>query len=321
MFGKVFYRFALIFSFVGWAFLVEATGKYPFSNSFFTNINGIELHYRHWKPAPDVDQTLEHCLFLHGFSGSTFSWEGVADSLQKLGYEIVALDIPPFGYSDKSPRINQSVTARAELVHAFLEEVFPGEQWNLTGHSMGGGIAQALALMYPGTFVSVCFVAATLFSSITSHEESEPSRGTERRKRGSVLGIWPLRPLAGSLAESFFITRRRVGKLLESAYGTEPGREQVEAYLAPLRIPGTAEAILASGRRNREIATLDATGLTVPAFAIWGENDTWVPYPSREKILEKMPGVKVYIIPGAGHNPMETHLDAFMETWSILLNP
>ena len=315
MFGKVFYRFSLIFAFVGWVFLAEANDTYPFHNSFFANVNGIELHYRHWKPVPDDEQARGHCLFLHGFSGSTFSWEGVADSLQNIGYEIVAIDIPPFGYSDKSPRINQSVTARAELMHAFLEKLFPAQRWHLAGHSMGGDIAQALALMYPETFASVCFVGATLFSHIRAHDDFDPSLGTERGRRGNIFGIWPLRTYTGSLAESFLITRRRVGKLLESAYGMQPNREQVDAYLTPLRIPGTAEAILASGRRNWEIATLTANDLTVPAFAIWGENDTWVPYPSREKILEKMPGVKVYIIPGAGHNPMETHLEEFMEIW------
>ncbi len=315
------HRFICVMIFVGWAFPTSADDAYPFHNSFFVTINGTELHFRHWQPSTDPDLVRGHCLLLHGFSGSTFSWDGFADSLQQLGFEVVAIDIPPFGYSDKSPQQNQSITARAALIHDFLEALFPGEQWHLTGHSMGGGIAQALVLMAPASFHRVCFVAPTLFSSIRAHDDFDPTLGTDVRvRRNNMLSAWPLRPVAGRFAERFLITQRRIGRLLESAYGEPPDREQVKGYLQPLRIPGTAAAILASGRHQREIATLNAADLAVPAIAIWGANDNWVPHESRKKALEKMPDVQVFIIEEAGHNPMETHLEAFMEKWLTLLN-
>jgi 2-hydroxy-6-oxonona-2,4-dienedioate hydrolase len=319
MVAKVFSRLALMVILVGWASPVQASDAYPFHNSFFVTINDTEIHFRHWQPAANADPARGHCLLLHGFSGSTFSWDGFADSLQQLGFEVVAPDIPPFGYSDKSPRTNQSITARATLIHDFLSAVYPGIRWHLTGHSMGGGIAQALALMYPASFHTVCFVAPTLFSAIRAHDDFDPALGTDARVRsGNMLSAWPLRRVTGKLAERFLLTQRRISTLLESAYGQPPDREQVKGYLQPLRIPGTAAAILTSGRHNREIATLDAADMAVPAIAIWGANDTWVPHASRSKALEKMPDVQVVIIEEAGHNPMETHLEAFMESWFIL---
>lgn len=304
----------VLFLFVGWAITTAHAANWPFSNSYFADIDGVEIHFRHWEPSGDSHRG--HCLLLHGFSGSTFSWDTFADSLQQLGFTVVALDIPPFGYSDKSPRLNQSTTARAAMVHDFLEAVFPAQRWHVTGHSMGGGIAQALALMYPTSFTGVCFVAPTLFSSIRAYDDFDPTLGTDDHDRsGSLLSAWPLRQVAGKLAERFFITQRRIGTLLESAYGQPPAREQVKGYLEPLRLPGTAAAILASGRHNREVATLDATDMDVPAIAIWGANDTWVPHASRKQALEKMPDVQVFIIEEAGHNPMETHLEAFMGMW------
>jgi 2-hydroxy-6-oxonona-2,4-dienedioate hydrolase len=316
MVRKSLYTYIFILLFVGWAFSASSTGAYPYHNSYFVAINDIELHFRHWKPEHDDGHTRMHCLLLHGFSGSTFSWDGFADSLHRLGFEVVALDIPPFGYSDKSPRTNQSVTARAMLVHSFLEAVFPGQAWHVTGHSMGGGIAQALVLKYPDTFIGVCFVAPTLFTTTRARNDIDPSLGSDVDvRRTSMLSAWPLRPIAGRLAERFFITRRRIGRLLESAYGQQPEPHQMEGYLRPLLIPGTAAAILASARHSREVSTLDAADLTVPATAIWGENDTWVPHASRVQALEMMPDVRVYLIEGAGHNPMETHLEAFMEVW------
>ncbi|MFW5725978.1 MAG: alpha/beta fold hydrolase, partial [Bacteroidota bacterium] len=95
---------------------------------------------------------------------------------------------------------------------------------------------------------------------------------------------------------------------------------QVEAYLEPLLLPGTARAILHMQRFSREIAVLDAAALDVPALAIWGENDTWVPLESGNKVLEKMPGVQLRVIEQAGHNPMETHPDQFMTLWMHFLD-
>lgn len=315
MIGRVFYRIL-----AGIIFLSVAVsgshvfGSGPFDNSSYVSIDGQLIHFRVWSSADGSYRG--SALFLHGFAGSTYSWEGVADSLQQLGFMVVAIDIPPFGFSDKSPRINQSLTARAETIHGFLETVFPQEKWYLTGHSMGGSIAQALALMYPETFTGVCFVAPTLFINISAHDDFDPTFGSgEDVRRNNILSAWPIRNIAGRFAEELFITGRRVGRLLESAYGQPPDRLQIEGYLMPLLIPGTAAAILASGRRNRETATLHAADLSIPAIAVWGDNDTWVPLQSRKEALGKMPGIAVYIIEGAGHNPMETHLEAFMDVW------
>lgn len=62
-----------------------------FENSYFMQIDGVQLHYRTWQP-PESN----HCgniLFIHGLSGSTFSWRYVVDSLIEKGYSVVAVDL------------------------------------------------------------------------------------------------------------------------------------------------------------------------------------------------------------------------------------
>ena len=290
----------ILFFIVLFAFSASAQ---PFDNSRYAEIDGISIHYRYWEiPANEAEG---HVLLIHGFGGSSFSWEEVADSLHHLNYEVVAADMPPFGYSDKYHTINQSRTAHARRVHSLLEQEYPGRKWHLAGHSMGGTIAQAYALMYPDELRSVTFVAPVLFSSVEP-DDSDNS---------SLLRFSFLPFIAGELAEEWFIRHSRVESLLESAYGKTPTEEQVEAYLRPLLLPGTARAILSAPAYNREKDSLDAADLQVPAIAIWGENDTWVSHHSQKENLERMPGVKLTLLPDVGHNPMETHFEDFMETW------
>ncbi|MBW6498182.1 MAG: alpha/beta hydrolase [Bacteroidales bacterium] len=271
----------------------------PYPNSRFSESSGVLIHYRIWTVAQD--RRKGSVLFLHGFSGSTFSWEKAVPALQAEGFEVVALDIPPFGFSDKSPKVNASVTARAALLLQWLDENFPAREWHLVGHSMGAGVVQAMALMQPEKTASVVFVAGAIFNQLKPSE----------RQSNSLLRFRPVQAFVGNLAETHFISRRRIAQLLESAYGSKPEQEAIEAYYRALKIPGTARAVLAGSNSSMEIASLNAADLQLPVLAIWGENDTWVPLASRQNVLDRMPNVMLKIIENAGHNPMETHPEAF----------
>ena len=280
----------------------------PFSNSHFITIDGLKLHYRLWNV--EEENIRGNVFMVHGFGGSTFSWEEVADSLSQLGYRAVAVDVPPFGYSDRSPRQNQSITYRAALLNAFLSQQFPGEKWHLAGHSMGGAIVQAMALLYPENFQSVNFVGATLFTSINPQERQLPL----------VFRIPGATAFMGNIAESWIITPGRVEGLIESAYGQKPTPLQIRAYLEPLSIPGTARAILNAARYYDEIHQLEASDLSIPAIAIWGADDTWVSFESRQHVVEQIKELELFIMDDAGHNPMETHFKEFMDIYLAFLN-
>lgn len=272
----------------------------PYSNSRVAEADGMSIHYRIWESPSSAP--LQGVFLVHGFGASTFSWQQVADSLQQLGYLVVAVDVPPFGYSDRSPRQNQAVTARALLFQQMLQQEFPGYRWHLAGHSMGGGIVQAMALMFPENVMSLTLVSATLFAQIQPGSKEVPL----------MLKIPGFTSVMGSLAENWFITRGRVASLLESAFGQQPMPWQVDEYLQPLRIPGTARVILNSLRDLEELRELNARQLKVPAIAIWGSDDTWVPLSRHQKLLASL-GIPLFLIQEAAHNPHETHFREFME--------
>lgn len=308
--GYTFLMFWLICLCLPQAYVSGQTMDLPFSNSAFARVDGIKLHYRHW-PVPG-EERLGSCFLVHGFSASTFSWQEVADSLQQLGYEVVAVDVPPYGYSDKNPRLNQSFTARAGLLMAFLDQEFPGQKWHIAGHSMGGGMVQAMALLYPGAFLSLTLVSATVF---------EQTKAADRLPF-DLMAADPLRLAAGAMAEWFlsFNFERRIRRVLESAYGREPTAEEIRHYAEPLQIPGTALAILSGSAFYMELHDLNASDLAIPGLAIWGGEDSWVPLQEYRQVLEKMPGLELRVIDAAGHNPMETHAGEFMAAWKPFLH-
>ncbi len=293
------FLFAILIIFSG----SHSLAKKPFSNSYFTEVNDLKIHYRHW--LPEEGEKKGSFFLVHGFGASTFSWEETAEKLQDKGYEVVAIDVPPFGYSDKSPTINQSFTAHAELIHGLMQQNFPERKWHLAGHSMGGGVAQAFALLFPETLERVTFVAAALFTEIHAGEAYGQF----------LLRLLPWRYVMGALAEEWLLTSGRIERMLESAYGSSPTQKQVDAYLQPLKEPGTARAILGAASHRKELHDLDAADLEVPSIAIWGDEDSWVSLDSRQKALDHIPGIQIKTMEGVGHNPMETHPEGFMEIW------
>ncbi len=279
----------------------------PYENSAFADVDGISIHYRYW--GGEEKEFVGSVLLIHGFGASTFSWQGVADSLNSLGYEVVAIDLPPFGFSDRSHRLNQSITARAVKLKIFLEQELPERRWHIAGHSMGGAVAQAYAILYPEDLKSATFVSAALFPEL--HKYEQPVR--------LLLRLSPVRFILGELAQEWFMSPRRVAGLLESAYGMEPTEKQIQAYLAPLQLYGTSREILSAASYSRELFDLDASDMKVPAIAIWGDADTWVAYRSRKNTLAMMPHVKLVLLENVGHNPMETHLNEFLDVWTPFL--
>jgi len=272
----------------------------PFPESGFAEVDGAKIHYRHF----DVEDSLKQgtVLLVHGFAGSTFCWRFVTDTLTATGFEVVAVDIPPFGYSDKSPKLNQSNTARALLLEQFISEVFPGRSWHLVGHSMGGTIVEALAIVSEEDICSVTFVGGAIFTSLKPGKPKPPLLLRTGITRGLLLVA--VRPL--------LLNRVTVKMFLSSAYGREPLKHETLGYLKPLKRRGTSRAILRSMAVSEELFPLHADSLQVPVLAIWGDEDTWVPAENFAEALDHMPESRLELIPGAAHVPMETHPAEFI---------
>src|SRR3954471_7401378 len=92
-------------------------------------VNDINIYYEFY-PNPNSQKTL---VLLHGFLSSTFSYRRLIPYLNKE-YQVVSIDLPPFGKSGKSSKFVYSYSNLAQtviqLVHSLgLQEI------TLIGHS------------------------------------------------------------------------------------------------------------------------------------------------------------------------------------------
>lgn len=281
----------------------------PFGESRIDEIDNISIHSRVWFPDGEIRGKI---LMIHGLGGSAFSWLKSKDTLIDTGFVVVAADLPGFGYSDRTPGQDHSQKTRSRLLWKLLETIdseleanYPADKgevfdlnWNLAGHSMGGGTIAAMAMERAEKTQSLIFVAGAVF-------DNNPGYGN------IIFKYPPVQRWIKVILHNYAIHPDRIKSFLESAYGREPADYEISGYLNPLKQSGTSNTMidLIKTASNEPIENL--SGIEIPVLGIWGRKDTWVPMEQGEKLKDIIPSMELMIIEGAAHCPMETHPDEF----------
>lgn len=139
----------------------------------FLKVKGLNVHVQVWNELSE--QTI---VMIHGFTGSTHTWEPVASQLS--GFRVVAIDCIGHGETDSPVD-----TALYEMEHQVevLEEICKQMQlasFNLLGYSMGGRIALSYAVKYPERIETLILESAS--PGLKSEEER-----TARKQGDNVL--------------------------------------------------------------------------------------------------------------------------------------
>lgn len=102
-----------------------------------TTVDRKDLHYT------EIGTTGPRVLFLHGLFGQGKNWTSIAKALADRA-RVIMVDLPNHGRSGWTERVtfDGMATDIAEIMD-------PGEPLNVIGHSMGGKVAMALALLRP----------------------------------------------------------------------------------------------------------------------------------------------------------------------------
>lgn len=276
----------------------------------FLDIDGVSVYIQGRGDAADPA-----VLLLHGFGGSTFTWRGTLDPLVEAGYYVVAMDLPPFGLSDKSAALDYSRTGLADLVIATMDEMGI-ESAVIVGHSMGGEVTAYLGTRHADRVRGLVFVSGGVFAAMP--EGAMPTGGDNSGLLGMMENIDPSSPLAGMLVRTF-LTPERFTELLESAYiRTEVITPEVIAgYQRPLQTDDWPEGLLAfsAAEEKTPITLEDLAGVVeennIPVLILWGEEDPWVPIALGETMHASLPASAMKTYAGVGHLPMEEDPDGF----------
>ncbi len=242
--------------------------------------NGIHIEYEtHGEGYP--------LILIAGLGYDRWMWHKMIPYLSSQ-FRVIAFDNRGVGGTDK-PEGPYSAWLLAQDTAALLEALGI-EQAAILGHSMGGFVAQALALSRPD-LTGCLILSATNF-------------GGPRHIPVSPEALAVLTDVSGDP-----IARLRRGLVVSTAAGfAESHPEIIEEWLAyrmahPIH-PAGYQAQLAVGLGLlQEEACFEPRlhEITAPALILFGEEDRVVPPGNADLLARKIPNSQVKILPGCGH--------------------
>jgi pimeloyl-ACP methyl ester carboxylesterase len=257
----------------------------------FVTVDGVRLHFLDGG-APTGDRP--PVLLLHGFGSSTYSWRHTMPALASHE-RVLALDFPGHGYSERVTTPTYTLRRYADLVARFLTALNIG-QAVVVGNSMGGAVALQLAISHPRRVARLNVVDAATGSEDT------------RRPPAGLMRLLTAGPLGRAFIYATFGNPAFARRGLAFSYA-DPARLSdvaVAGYRAPLRVRGTAQALVAmtNSPPDDDLPELLPT-INAPTVILWGDGDRLIPLARGERLRDLIPGSRLVVLPDCGHLPQE----------------
>jgi pimeloyl-ACP methyl ester carboxylesterase len=227
------------------------------------------------------------CVLLHGFPLDHSMWreqEPLAEHLR-----LIVPDLRGFGGS--AGAVMESVESLADDVPALLDALHVGGPAVICGLSMGGYVAQHVAVRHPDRVAALVLVDTKL-------EADTP----EARAARADLAVKVGRLGQGIVADAM------VPRLLAPAAAAAPGRAAVEDVLrsAILAQPIAGIQAALAALAARPDMTEPMAHVLAPTLLVCGAEDAITPPDCLERAEQVMPCARLLVVPGAGHmTPLE----------------
>lgn len=249
----------------------------------FVDVGGARLYYY----AAGTRGAGEPLVLIHGFPTSGHLWSEVVPLLPP-GHRAVVLDLLGYGRSDRPGSAGLGVHAHADRVLALMDALSIREA-ALVGHGLGGGVAQSLAVRFPGRVSRLALVSAVAF-------DAWPTRAARLWRRLVSLG----RLVPPSWLQSVLRT-----SVLSGYANSAQGVHSLELYARAFAGPDGRDALMRHLRalRSDETAALAPrlAALHCPAAVVWGAGDPFLPVVVGERLRAAIPGATLDVLPSARH--------------------
>jgi pimeloyl-ACP methyl ester carboxylesterase len=238
-------------------------------------------------------------VLIHGAAGWSGFWRDVTAHLAARGWRVIAVDLPPFGYSEHDPQERYDRISQAQRLAEVLQRT-ARRPAVVVGHSFGAGSVVELALRTPQRVRALVLVDAALGGL-------DPPPAEPRLIDWTLGQGWIARPVTSASLTNPLAT----GALLRSMLAR---KEAADAWLdtirQPMRRSGTTRAYAAwlpslfaadDGALSRRSANLRR--IAVPVSIIWGAADTVTPIAQGEALARLTRARRFARLPGVGHIP------------------
>jgi len=250
-------------------------------------------------------------LFIHGTAAWSGLWRETMTPLAEAGYRCIAIDIPPFGYSERPSSPSYDNASQAKRIVELMDSLGI-EHAILFGHSFGGGATMETALMIPDRIdVLILLDVGGLNLNLQPAPENQGPSAVE-----IFLGTPAIRnPILAATGTNPLFT-----KTLISAMVLDPDdvtQEKVEILQEPLVLDGATNTLgdwLKSvlGPQNVSLTTDPANYavLDMPALILWGDSDTIIPLKEGEYLHSLLSNSELVVLKEVNHIPHLEDLDA-----------
>lgn len=244
-------------------------------------------------------------LLVHGFGGAKEDFTDVLDPLADLGFHAVAPDLRGHGASDHPLGVDAYTfdTFASDLVA--LARALGWTHVVVLGHSMGGMVAQHLALTRPE-------LVRALVLMDTAHGPMDWLDPDLLSMAAAIIrddGVDAFVDLTAALRDDDPLATPAFRRLVAERPGyAEFVDRKARATSADMRL-AMMPAFTAQAER------LDALGaVDVPTLVIAGEQDDGFLRHSHD-MVDAIPGARLVVVPDAGHSPQFENPDAW---WAAL---
>lgn len=262
----------------------------------FARAGGLEVYYQERGPVdgPTV-------LLVHGTGAWSEIWRGTMQVLSDAGFRCIALDLPPFGFSERPVPPDYADASQASRIVGLLDAL-QIRQVTLVGHSFGARPTVEAALRDPNRVRSLVLIDAALGLQAPAGRPSLPIR--------ALLASGLVRDALISATVTNPMLSRRLLQLLirDPADATE---SQVRMIQQQFAVKGTTHAL--GGWLERFILSQDHSlagdraeysRLGMPTLVVWGEADSITPLPEAKDLMTVLPNAELVVLRNAGHIPL-----------------
>ena len=248
----------------------------------------------------------EPIVLIHGVGGWAENWRPVMPAIAATGRQVIALDLPGFGESERPRRVRYFGPDEAfypRFVIAAMDALGI-ERAHIAGNSMGGAVAYMTAVTAPLRTRSLVLVAP----GGLARDVAFFLRACSLPGFGLVARLpRPRRAAREGLRSCFYDAGRISPELYEEAerYGNSSFPEFVRALSAGVGIRGVRRSL-------RDAWVARASLYTGPALVVWGREDFVLPLRHLTDVNATLPQAQVALIERCGHMPQAERPDEFL---------
>lgn len=227
-------------------------------------------------------------LMLNGTASPMNEWDPALLSALAREHRVIVLDYPGLGLSGPAPQ-RWTFENAADWISALLAQISPGEPVDVVGWSMGGFIAQQLAIRHPGQVHRLVLAATNPGGDATvlgpPWVQRADSFGGEQ---AYVRTNYP----PGQRASG----RRFLERLDQAVTSGAYPREEIPARTARAMV--RAEDPWLRSNANRDALST----ITHPTMVVTGADDVITPPINSRRIAARIPDARLILVPDAGHS-------------------